>query len=293
MDYAAMARFHFDNNADITVAVQPVDKREVSRYGILKRKPDCRITDFAEKPKDPAKLADLVSRDDPDRPYLGSMGIYLFKTETLLEMLEDRSVTDFGSDLIPAAIQRKSVYGYDFNGYWEDIGTIRSFYETNLALAMPNSPFNFFDQQAPIYTHARFLPPSVVQNTMMENVFMAEGCCIKNAEVRHSVIGLRSQIRAGAKIIDSFMMGSDYYDSPCAPDLENDARPNLGIGSNCHIEGAIIDKNAAIGRGTVIKPFPRGTDLDGDNWVVRDGIVVVVKNAVLPAGTYIGPEGGK
>jgi glucose-1-phosphate adenylyltransferase len=158
MDYSQMAQFHWDTNADITVAVQPVAATDAGRFGILKRNANRRILSFAEKPKDPVVLADLVSRNDPIRPFLGSMGIYLFRTEVLFELLKDFDFQDFGNDVIPHAIGTHTVYGFDFEGFWEDIGTIRSFYETNLLLTLPNPPFNLYDAQNPIYTNPRYLP---------------------------------------------------------------------------------------------------------------------------------------
>ena len=285
MDYSAMARFHWETGAAITVAVQPVLAKESDRFGILKRDSEMRITRFAEKPKDPELLNDLVSRDDPNRPYLGSMGIYMFNTDVLIELLEDTTYQDFGKNVLPLAIGHYPVYGYDFDDYWEDIGTIRSFYETNLALTTQGAKFDFYDPERPIYTNPRFLPGSTVEDSMMENVLLAEGCYIKNAEIRHSVIGLRSQIQSNVKIIDSILMGSDYYQQPEAtPEL-----PPLGIGSNSQVQGAIIDKNARIGNDVTILPFPRGTEIDQDYYFVRDGIVVIPKNAVIESGSYIGP----
>jgi len=295
MDYEKMAQFHWDNDADITVAVQPVRKDETDRFGILKRSGDCMIESFAEKPKDPQVLAELISRDDEERPYLGSMGIYLFKTEVLLKILAETTFDDFGNHVIPYAIGNKKVYGYDFEGYWEDIGTIRSFYDTNLALTGPDTPFNFFDQSSPIYSRARFLPGSTIENATMDRVLMTDGCCIHNAEIRHSLIGLRSQIRSGVRIIDSILMGADYYDrdSACSDsDIDEDLNGRqmpLGIGNGSYIEGAILDKNVRIGRGVTIRPFPRGTEMDEELFSVRDGIVVIPKNTVLPNGMYIGP----
>lgn len=286
MDYAKMAEFHLEKNADITVAVQPVTAADCGRYGILKRDRACQITDFYEKPTDPALLKEIASGDDPARPYLGSMGIYLFKTRVLTDLLRQYDYADFGGDVIPAAIKTHNVYGYDFNGFWEDIGTIRSFYQANLALTEPDPPFNFIDQKFPIYTHPRFLPGSTVEDSVLKNVLLAEGCRIEKAAITHSVIGLRSQIRRGTTITDSILMGNDYYEKPDSPEAENGA---LEIGQDCVIAGAIIDKNARIGKGTVIKPFPPGIDIDGEGWVVRDGIVIIPKSAVLPAGTSITP----
>ena len=299
MDYEEMARFHWENNADITIAVQPIRKNEADRFGILKRGADFEITRFAEKPTDPEVLTDMVSRDDEARPFLGSMGIYFFNTEVLFEMLEHTTMQDFGKHVIPYAIDRKKVVGFDFDGYWEDIGTIRSFYDTNLLLTGPDSPFNFFDQRSPIYSHPRFLPGSTVENSMLERVMLTDGCCINHAEIRHSIIGLRSQIRSGVRIIDTIMMGSDYYDrlSACNkesyPDGVNENEIPLGVGNGSYIEGAILDKNVRIGRGVVIRPFPRGTEIDEELFSVRDGIVVIPKSAVIPNGTFIGPIPGE
>jgi glucose-1-phosphate adenylyltransferase len=291
MDYAEMARFHWEKDADITVAVQPVAPQDATRLGLLKRNSGMRITDFAEKPKDPARQAEMVSRNDSDKPFLGSMGIYLFKTEVLEHLLTEFEYDDFGSHVLPHAIRSHNVYGYEFNGYWEDIGTIRSFYDTNLLLTLHNPPFNLFDSERPIYTHARFLPCSTVQNSVLEDVMLAEGCYILQSEIRHSIVGVRSQIRAGVKIIDSIVMGADYYDASQSKGV--DTLPNgsiaIGVGAGSQIEGAIIDKNAHIGHNVTIRPFARGTDLDGPNWVVRDGIVVIPKGATLEPGTVIAP----
>ncbi|MEW6651186.1 MAG: glucose-1-phosphate adenylyltransferase, partial [Chloroflexota bacterium] len=172
-----------------------------------------------------------------------------------------------------------------------DIGTIRSFYDTNLALARPNSPFNFYDPQRPIYSHPRFLPGSLIENSRLENVMIAEGCCIKNAEIRNSVIGLRSQIRDGVFIADSILMGADYYENiGCSDAMDTvSGLVPIGIGSGSQISGAIIDKNARIGRDVIIQAFPRGHEEDNDGWVVRDGIVVIPKGALIPSGTRITP----
>ncbi len=294
MDYAPMFNYHIEHDADITVAVQPVAATDAGRFGILKRDPSGEITRFAEKPKDPVVLNEMVSRGDPLRPYLGSMGIYLFRTDTLIDILENNTgFDDFGGDVIPASIQKHRVFGYDFDDYWEDIGTIRSFYETNLALTSPNPPFNFFDPERPIYTHPRYLPGSTIENSLLENVLIAEGCCIRNAEIRHSIVGVRSRISNGVKLQDCILMGSDYYEKGGGCNemgLNEFGQVPLGIGPNSEIFGAIIDKNARIGGEVIIRPFPAGTDKDGENWVVRDGIVVIPKDAVIKPGTYIGPD---
>lgn len=285
MDYRAMAEYHWANNADITVAVQPVTKEEAPRFGILKREKDGRVSSFVEKPSDPQVQKNYVSRDDPNKPFLGSMGIYMFNTNILMEFLVNHpNFDDFGRDIIPEAIKSQVVYGFDFDGYWQDIGTIRSFYETNLALTTPQTPFNFYDANLPIYTETRFLPGSIIEDSRLRDVLIAEGCRVLRADITHSIIGIRSQIAAGCVIKDSIVIGSDYYDRE-----NKDSDIPLGIGANCHIEGAILDKNVHIGSDVIIHPFPRSTDIDNDKWYVRDGIVVIAKDTVLESGTNIGP----
>jgi len=284
MDYAPMAEFHWQRGADITVAVQPVAAAEASRFGILKRASDGRITDFVEKPVDPLVQQQFISRADDARPFLASMGIYMFDTQVLIDLLTDNpDFDDFGSDIIPYAIRNYSVCGFDFDGYWADIGTIRSFYETNLDLTCADPGFNFYEPKHPIYTHARFLPGSSVEDSVLKDVLLTEGCRIQKAEITHSVIGLRSVIGAGTVIRDSILMGADYYAS------ENPGLPAIGIGPGCYIEGAIIDKNARIGAQVVIRPFPRQVEINTDNWVVQDGLVVIPKNGIIPSGTHIEP----
>lgn len=283
MDYKAMAEYHWQNRADITVAVQPVARDEASRFGILKREADGKISDFIEKPKDPAIQNQFVSRKDPARPFLGSMGIYMFNTKLLVDYLVNYpDYDDFGSDIIPQAIKSHAVYGFDFEGYWQDIGTIRSFYETNLMLTKSDSPFDFYDAKLPIYTDTRYLPASIVEDCQMREVLIAEGSRILRSEIVHSIIGIRSQIAAGCVIRDSIVMGSDYYER------EWGGLP-IGIGTNCYIEGAILDKNARIGENVTIRPFPRNTEIDNQNWYVRDGIVIIPKDAEIQPGTVIAP----
>jgi glucose-1-phosphate adenylyltransferase len=287
MDYGEMAQYHWDSGADITVAVQPTSPEAAPRLGILKRTSDGWITDFIEKSGDPKILKKFVSRDDPERPYLASMGIYFFKTEVLLDILECTTDDDFGGEVIPKAIHTHKVCGFDFDGYWEDIGTIRSFYDVNLKLASSETPFDFHDAQHRIYSRPRFLPGTKVDGATLENVMIADGCIVGKAEIQNAMIGLRSHIQDGAVIRDTVLMGADYYDNPAEFQKTGIA---MGIGKNSVIEGALIDKNARIGDGVIIKSFPRGTEIDGNDWVVQDGIVVIPKRAIIPAGTVIAPE---
>jgi glucose-1-phosphate adenylyltransferase len=191
---------------------------------------------------------------------------------------------DFGTDIIPHAISTHSVFGFDFEGYWQDIGTIRSFYETNLALTTPETPFDFYDPKLPIYTDTRFLAGTIVEDSKLKDVLVSEGSRILKSDITHSIIGIRTQISAGCTIKDTIMMGSDYYDKE-----SHTSDIPIGIGENCHIEGAILDKNARIGKNVTMLPFPRNTDIDHGNWYVRDGIVVIPKDVEIPDGTRIAP----
>jgi len=287
MDYSKMAQYHWETNADVTVAVQPIGRSDAPRFGLLKQNSMGEIVDFAEKPKDPAILDNFVSRDDPEKPYLASMGIYLFNLDTLVDVLtlktKRKGFDDFGYNIIPHCVQDTTkVFGYEFSGYWRDIGTIRSFYEANLELTTENPQFNIYDPDQPTYTHARFLPGSRLSDCRLDNVLIAEGCQINNATIEHSVVGLRSIIKNGCVIKDSVLMGADYYDSSGSIPIQ--------IGENCHIEGAIVDKNVRMGQDVTIKPFPPGTEIEKDAYTVKEGIVVIPKKTILPSGTYIGPE---
>ncbi len=283
MDYSEMIRQHRSVGADISVAVKPVSRADAPRFGILKMDMGGRIVTFVEKPQDPSVLGDLASTDDPERPFLSSMGVYLFRARVLFELL-DSKFKDFGGDVLPAAIRHYQVHGHRFDGFWEDIGTIESFYRTSLLLAQPDPPFNFHDPVRPIFTRPRFLPGNHIHDVTLDNVLLADGCILRDAEIRNSVIGNRSIVGGNAVILDSVVLGAGYYERQPAAD------PAIGIGAGARIQRAIIDRNARIGRDVRIGPFPKGTEHDGDNWVVRDGIVVVAKDAVLAAETVIAPD---
>jgi glucose-1-phosphate adenylyltransferase len=290
MDFAEMADFHWQSNADITVAVRPVSFQDTWRFGILKQRVDGRITNFVEKPVEEEVLERFISRDDPVKPFVGSMGIYIFKMEVLVDLLVNSNYDDFGTDVFPASIKSHKVYGYSFDEYWEDIGTIRAFYEANLALAKPDPPFNFHDLVRPIYTHPRFLPGSRIYNVNLDRVLLSDGCIVEGAEIHNAVIGIRSVIADEVVIEDTVIMGADYYDEQFSKRVPGD--PPIGIGKGSRIKGAIIDKNAQIGAGVRIAPFPLGTDIDDESWTVRDGLVVIPKNSVLHDGTIIAPSNG-
>jgi len=293
-NYAEMLDFHIKHNAAVTVAVQPVRKEEASRFGLLKTNEEGRIIDFKEKPKDPVILESMKSSDDPERPFLGSMGIYIFNTDLLVDILSTKDYSDFGNNVIPYAIDHSDVFGWSFDDYWEDIGTIRSFYETNLALTNDRPPFNFYDPKHPIYTIATTMPAMKVFNTHLDHALLARGARVKAESIERSIIGVMSYIDTGTVIKNSIIMGAETEKYILQAD-HNDTSTDvlIGIGKNCHIENAIIDKNARIGNNVVIKPFPAGTELDDPQepkrYYVRDGIVVIPKNAVIESNTVIEP----
>jgi len=287
MDYSDFVQHHIDSNAEITVAVQPVARETVKGLGILKMGSDNLITAFAEKPKKPEVLAEFESAAHPEKPFLASMGIYVFNMDTLEAVLEE-SFVDFGRDILPQSIKKRRVAGYIFRGFWEDIGTIRRFFEVNLRMAKLDAPFDFYDANAPIYTHARFLPGTEAHNTRLDEVLLADGCRIYDASVRECVVGLRSIIGQEANIQSSILMGADFYETD-DDRAENRRlkRPDIGIGANSVIKGAIIDKNARIGSNVTIRYIPDRPDEEEDYYVARDGIVIVPKNAIVPDGTVI------
>jgi glucose-1-phosphate adenylyltransferase len=288
MDYRRFCQYHVDSEADVTIAVQPVGREQASGLGILKLSPDNQITDFVEKPQTAKDIAGFDSRDDPEKPYMASMGIYVFNYEAMIEMLDTNAGIDFGKHIIPAAIKSHRVVGYVFDDFWEDIGTIGRFYEVNLMMTTDDPPFDFFSADRPIYTHPRFLPGSEVHKSRLEGVLLGDGCRIYGADVNDSVIGLRSQINYGVTIRWSIIMGADDYETEAQKAAnERLGQPNMGIGDGSVIEGAIIDKNARIGRNVTIRRLLDRPNSESENWVARDGLVIVPKGAVIPDGTII------
>ena len=254
--------------------------------GILKRNPDGQIVEFKEKPKPEELLAWKVCPIRPT-PYMASMGIYVFSTKLLFELL-DSPGNDFGKDIIPAAIAQRRVMGYVYDGYWADIGTIRRFYEVNLEMAMPIPPFDLTNPRKPIYTHPRFLPPCEVYGATLDQVLLTDGCRVYDATITNSVLGLRSIIGSKSTIRDAVIMGADYYETEESR-TENMqlGRPDVGIGEGSVIETALIDKNTRIGKNVQIRHLPDRPDETHENWAARDGIVVVPKSAVIPDDTVI------
>jgi glucose-1-phosphate adenylyltransferase len=293
MDFRSLLHEHIRSGADITLAVTPVGHAAASDFGIMLSGPDHRITRFEEKPKEPALLDELklapevlesIGKGSGDDLFQASMGIYVFNREVLIDCLRGDEA-DFGKHVIPKAIVERHVNANIFEGYWEDIGTIRAFYEANLDLTNLQPQYSFFEATAPIYTHPRFLPGSKINGATLRQAIISDGCIISDAHIERSVIGVRSIIRSGATIRNSVIMGGDHFEG-AAPQPSPDAPP-IGIGRNCVIDRAIIDKNARIGDGVVITPEGKEANLDAPNYFIRDGIVVVPKDAVIPAGFWI------
>jgi len=292
MDFRTLLYQHIQTGADITLATKPVTRAQVAEFGIMQCGIDRRITRFVEKPKEAGLLAGMeMSRElaaatgsEPNGElYQASMGIYLFNREILVRCLNN-DLVDFGRDVIPYSIKERNVSAFIFNGYWEDIGTIRAFYEANLDLTDILPEYSFFEADTPIYTHPRFLPGSKVNGATLRQALISDGCIISDAHIERSVIGIRSIIESGATIRNSVIMGADYFEEDRPSDREV---PAIGIGRNCVIDRAIIDKNARIADGVVITPEGKAPNLDAENYFIRDGIVVVPKNAVIPAGLWI------
>ncbi|MFC2103106.1 glucose-1-phosphate adenylyltransferase [Bacteroidota bacterium] len=280
MDYRKFVEYHIETKADITIAVQPVEERLATGLGILKRNPAGVITDFSEKP-DAKQLPGLVSLGGTQKPFMASMGIYVFTTELLVELLKTEG-NDFGRDIIPKAMKNYKVMGHIFDGYWADIGTIRRFYEVNLEMTSPDRPFKF-DIADTIFTHPRFLPPSEIQGAKLDQVLIADGCQIGDAQVINSVVGLRSRICDSAVIKDTVLMGADYYETEeMFKENLKLGRPNIGIGVGSVIESAIVDKNARVGKNVHIKKNEKRDDTENENWVAREGLVIIPKDAVIP-----------
>ncbi len=279
MDLNLVLKFLREKRADFVVATVPVKKTEVSHFGIMQLNRDGRIVAFKEKPKS------VTQGDSFKGKYLASMGIYAFRAPILKKVLSG-SESDFGKEVIPNSISHLRGYGYVFDGYWRDIGTIGSFYETSLELTLPEPPFSFGSLEGRIYTHPRFLPPLSIADSEIHHSLLSEGSRIEKSKIQHSVIGLRSMIQEGAMIKNTIMMGADYYDGAGKFSSRSIVIP-LGVGRNCHIENAILDKNVRIGSGVKIANRRKIANLDGDNFYIRDGIVVVPKNAIIKAGTII------
>ncbi len=292
MDFRLLMQEHLETQADLTIATLPVNRTEAAGFGIMQTDADRRITRFVEKPCEPAVLDSLripgelltdLGLPDGSERYQASMGIYLFNRRVLEECL-DNDFVDFGKNVIPAAIERHHVHAHVFQGYWEDIGTIRSFFEANLALTDAEPQFSFYRDGAVVYSRPRFLPGTKILGASIQHGIVADGCIIANATLERCIVGVRSVIGSGAVLKNCVMMGADFYEGGSKA---ADGAPPLGIGRNTTIQGAIIDKNARIGERVVISPEGKPADADGPNYFIRDGVVIIPKNAVIPDGTWI------
>ena len=295
MDFRPMIDFHREKGADVTIGVVPVPRSQVSDLGIMRLDDEGRVTDFVEKPKDPAVIEGLTVDESYLRAhgivgsgeFLGSMGLYVFESVALATLLLDPAKKDFGKEIIPQAIREFKVVAYPFTGYWRDVGSIRSFYDSNLELAAPDPAFNFHTPGFEVFTHARHLPPSRIYDSHIDASIVAEGCEIDGAEIQHSVVGIRTKIGRGTLVKDSVLLGVDYYeDEGDRVALAHDL-PATGIGADCRIENAILDKNVRIGDGVQIRDKAGQPDFEGTNYWIRDGLVVVPRGGVLRAGTII------
>jgi glucose-1-phosphate adenylyltransferase len=299
MDYRKFLARHYETNADVTVSVIPSDPILASDFGLLKTDQDGRIVEFKEKPKGAELQSMMVDtttlglsvEEARARPFLASMGIYVFKYDRLEELLgEDPTWVDFGREVIPAAITHGNVQAFVFDGYWEDIGTISAFYRANMDLTTKIPKFNLFDSEAPVYTRARYLPPSKIAQSEILDSIMSDGCIIDGARITNSVIGLRSRVSKGVHLDVSFMMGADYYQT--LEEMRDDVAaglPRMGIGEGSLIRRAIIDKNARIGSQVRLLNEAGTLNSDGDHgsYYIRDGIIIIPKNAVIKDGTII------
>jgi glucose-1-phosphate adenylyltransferase len=288
MDLRSVVQFHVDRKADITVASMPVSATQTPGFGIMKTAQDGRILEFREKPKI-EDIGDLQYADREDkRNYLASMGIYVFPRALLVDILEQSTAVDFGKELIPQSLNDYRVCAYPFDGYWEDIGTIRTFYEANLALTEAAPQFNFYDVNMPIYTHPRNLPGSKLSNCNVHQSIISDGCILNGADIRHSIIGVRSRIGGGTTVKRSIVMGADSYET--VAQMKNNAAqklPHIGIGNHCTILNAIIDKNVRIGDNVSIINAHNLQEKDDEQYCIREGIIVIPKGMHIPSGTVI------
>ncbi|MCU0650899.1 MAG: glucose-1-phosphate adenylyltransferase [Candidatus Omnitrophica bacterium] len=280
MNFNAMLNFHFEKKADITIACNPVDVEETAELGIMGLDKSRRIRKFIEKPKHRRDIAGMEILSEGRQKYPASMGIYVFKKEVLVELLSANNKADFGKEIIPDAIGSKKTFAYVHSGYWKDIGSIASFYQENMAFADARPPIDLFDEKWPFFTRPRFLPLSKFRDSVIKDSDIAEGTLITKAQILHSIIGLRSKISAGSVIEDSILMGNDYYDN-------STKSPILGIGKNCVIKKAIVDKNVRMGDNVKIINRDKADDFENEYCVIRNGIVIIPKAAVIPSGTVI------
>ena len=294
MDYTELVDAHCDRRADITIATQPVTIEDASAMGIFRFDRAGQIAAFEEKPKR-ERLAEIGQSIPPgagagahsaDKPFIASMGVYVFSRDVLLEAIEQENATDFGRQIIPAALGRYKVNAFLFRGFWADVGTVASFYDANIMLTQPKSPFKFYDPRSPIYTHARFLPGARLSDCTARDAIIAEGCYVDRATVEQSVVGIRANIQAGATIRRSVLLGADFYEADQGAPARG-GTPRLGIGRDVVLDKVIVDKNARIGDGAQLVNSAGVEHADGDGYFIRDGVIIVPKDGVIAPGTRV------
>lgn len=282
MDYREFLKTHIDKKADITISVKPVSREEAPGFGILQTDKKGHILRFIEKPSGEV-LESIKSPGLPEeKPFLASMGIYMFSTELLFKVLEENPSDDFGKHIIPSAIESYKVFAHQFEGYWKDIGTIEAFFKANIELASINPPFSFYDEEAPVYTRPRFLPGSRMEGCQINRALLGEGCYIRESVINNAIIGIRTIIGCNAKIENCVIMGADFYESMPPKGLIP-----IGIGKDSVIKNAIIDKNARIGQSVQILNEKSVKEIETEKYSIRDGIIVIPKNVVIEDGTII------
>lgn len=296
MDVRQMVDQHKETGAELTIATIPVGRNEAGSLGILQIDESRRITRFVEKPKDPAVQDSLrlplewyprLGIEGGRELFLASMGIYVFNRKIIVQLL-DNTLTDFGKHIIPGAIDTHKVYSYVFQGYWEDVGTIRSYFEASLDVASELPRFNFFDMSAPIFSRPRFLPGSKINGAHIDHAVVSDGCIINESHITHSSIGIRTIVGAGTQLHRVVALGCDYFESADSiVEHERAGKPRIGIGTGCRIENTIIDKNARIGNNVVISPAGKPETLDHPLYYIRDGIVIVPRGGSIPHGMVI------
>ena len=290
MDYNEMLKAHEASGAEISVATLPVNAKDATSFGILKTNNDSLITSFIEKPNN-EKLRGWESNVSEEmyregRHYLASMGIYIFNKDLLIKLMDEPDTVDFGKEIIPQSIGKYKTFSYQYEGYWTDIGNIDSFFDANLGLTDDIPKFNLFDNDKRIYTNARILPTSKFSGTLLEKAVIADGCIIHAEKIQRCVIGIRARIGSGTEMSNSYMMGNDYYESLESVEA-NHIEVMMGIGENCNINNAIIEKNCRIGDNVTIDGSKYTEEVETDNYVIKDGIVVIKKDATIKSGTQI------
>ena len=293
MDYNEMVDAHIDRRADITIAAQPVAADDATSMGIFRFDRSGRIVAFEEKPK-PDRLQEIgpsipqgstLAGHTPGKPFIASMGVYVFSRDVLLEVLASGADKDFGREVIPAALDRYSVSAYLFRNFWADVGTVASFYDANIMLTDPGAPFKFYDANRPIYTHPRFLPGSRLADCSVREAIIVDGCYLDRCSIEQSIVGIRTYVGRGATIRRSVLLGADYFEDPAR--LPRNAYPQLGIGADVVLDRVIVDKNARIGEGARLVNEKGIDNADGDGYYIRNGIIVVPKDGTIRPGTVV------